>query len=62
MPVVLTGETGTGKEVTAAALHRLSGRAGEFVAVNCGALPRTLVVGRATTWAAYYARAEAEQR
>jgi transcriptional regulator of acetoin/glycerol metabolism len=41
--VVLAGETGTGKEVTARALHALSGRRGDFVAINCGALPRDLV-------------------
>jgi DNA-binding NtrC family response regulator len=43
MSVVLRGETGTGKEVLAHAVHRLSGRTGELVAVNCGALPTTLV-------------------
>lgn len=43
VPVVLLGETGTGKEVVARALHELSGRRGPFVAVNCGALPRTLI-------------------
>jgi transcriptional regulator of acetoin/glycerol metabolism len=43
--VILEGETGTGKEVLARALHGLSGRTGEFVAVNCGALPRDLVEG-----------------
>ncbi len=43
MPVVLEGETGTGKEVVARALHRASGRTGEFVAINCGALPPTLI-------------------
>lgn len=43
VPVIIQGETGTGKEVVARALHRLSGRGGELVAVNCGALPRDLV-------------------
>ncbi|MFP4011479.1 MAG: sigma 54-interacting transcriptional regulator [Spirochaetaceae bacterium] len=42
--VLLTGETGTGKEVIAAALHYNSPRAGEaFVRVNCAALPETLL-------------------
>ncbi|MBS2023767.1 MAG: sigma 54-interacting transcriptional regulator, partial [Deltaproteobacteria bacterium] len=41
--IVLGGETGAGKEVAARALHALSGRAGPFVAVNCGALPPNLV-------------------
>jgi MoxR-like ATPase len=41
--VVLRGETGTGKEVVARAVHRLSGRLGELIAVNCGALPATLL-------------------
>ncbi|MFY0563005.1 sigma 54-interacting transcriptional regulator [Archangium lansingense] len=43
VPVVLEGETGTGKELLARAYHALSERPGEFVAVNCGALPDTLV-------------------
>jgi pSer/pThr/pTyr-binding forkhead associated (FHA) protein len=41
--IVLLGETGTGKEVTARTLHALSERAGAFIAVNCGALPRDLI-------------------
>src|SRR5262249_13727934 len=41
--VVLRGETGTGKEVIGRAIHALSGRRGDFVAVNCGAIPDTLI-------------------
>jgi transcriptional regulator of acetoin/glycerol metabolism len=42
LPVIVEGETGTGKERVADALHRWSGRDGPFVAVNCAALPETL--------------------
>ena len=43
-PVLLTGETGTGKEVVASAIQRLSSRSdGPFIKVNCGAIPENLV-------------------
>jgi transcriptional regulator with GAF, ATPase, and Fis domain len=42
LPVVLEGETGTGKEVVARALHGYSRRTGPFVGVNCAALPEGL--------------------
>jgi transcriptional regulator of acetoin/glycerol metabolism len=45
LPIVLEGETGTGKEVVTRALHRWSGRAGPLVAVNCAALPEGLAEG-----------------
>lgn len=44
IPVLITGESGVGKEVIARALHGASERAGKpFVAVNCGALPANLI-------------------
>jgi two-component system response regulator AtoC len=44
LPVLLTGEAGTGKELVASTLHHRSGRSGQnFVAVNCGAIAPELI-------------------
>ena len=42
IPVLIKGETGTGKEKLAEWIHALSGTAGEMVAINCSALPKDL--------------------
>jgi transcriptional regulator with GAF, ATPase, and Fis domain len=43
-PVLLLGETGTGKELIASAIHNASSRReGPFIKVNCGAIPHTLM-------------------
>ena len=42
-PVLVAGETGSGKELAARRIHELSGRRGAFVAVNCGAIPENLM-------------------
>ena len=41
--ILITGESGTGKEVFARSIHEASGRVGNFVAVNCSAIPEQLI-------------------
>lgn len=48
--VLILGESGTGKEVVARAIHQLSQRGGDFVAINCGALPRERVAAELFGW------------
>ncbi len=41
--VLITGETGTGKEIIAKIIHELSGKEGEFIPINCSAIPSDLL-------------------
>ena len=41
--VIIYGETGSGKDMAARAIHALSGKKGAYVPVNCGAIPETLM-------------------
>ncbi|WP_417228316.1 sigma-54 interaction domain-containing protein [Amphritea sp.] len=44
LPVIIQGDSGTGKEVVAKAIHKASPRSGKsFIPVNCGAIPETLI-------------------
>ncbi len=43
IPILVEGETGTGKELLAKAVHEASGRKGLFVAINCASIPEGLI-------------------
>lgn len=43
LSILLQGESGTGKELIAHAIHRISGAEGNFIPVNCGALPDSVI-------------------
>lgn len=42
-PILVLGESGTGKELVANGVHKLSGRSGQFLAINCGAIPHDMI-------------------
>ncbi len=43
LPVLISGESGVGKELVARAVHDDSGRRGQFIPINCGAIPETMI-------------------
>ena len=43
IPLIVLGESGSGKEVMTGEIHQISGRSGRFVALNCAALPEGLI-------------------
>lgn len=43
VPILILGESGTGKELIASGLHRLSERKGQYIPINCSALPREVI-------------------
>jgi DNA-binding NtrC family response regulator len=45
MAVLITGETGTGKDLAAQLLHARSGRTGKLIPINCAAIPNDLIEG-----------------
>ncbi len=49
-PILLVGPTGSGKELFAQHIHAWSGRQGDVVDINCGALPKDLVEGELFGW------------
>jgi len=44
-PILITGETGTGKELVAQYIHTLSNRKGPFVQLNCASIPKDIIEG-----------------